>query len=80
MEDTLRELLERTEKYDGPGYWEKYKENYFMKLPADQRVAELAGWDRLLEKEVQPSRETADLITRRREIGALDSLLRRAGR
>jgi hypothetical protein len=81
-EDTLRELLERTEKYSphGENYWEMYKTDHFMKMDPAQRVAELIEWDKLLEFETKPSRDTADLITRRREISDLDNLLRRVGK
>jgi len=51
-----------------------------MKMDPAQRVAELIEWDKLLEFETKPSRDTADLITRRREISDLDNLLRRVGK
>jgi hypothetical protein len=76
---SLGEFFSRMETYgsetDDP--WSEYKTR-FVKLDRAGRANELSCYDDLLENEHRPTRELGEWITKRRELGHLDNLLRRA--
>ena len=61
------------------GSWGAYKE-HFARLNEQERAIELSIYDRSLSEEHAPSKEFATHWQRRRELGGIDSLLRRLGR
>jgi hypothetical protein len=61
------------------GGWDWYREK-FLRHSEDQRIIELTAYDKLLEGETAPSRQTAEYIQKRRELGDLHELLKRGGR
>jgi hypothetical protein len=61
------------------GGWDEYRRRFAQCSP-DNRVTELVAFDELLERETAPSRTTAEYIQRRRNLGDIDNLLRRARR
>jgi hypothetical protein len=77
----LGEILDRTERYtaSGPEYWEAYIAGVAV-MPAQKRAEELVAWDRKLESETAVTRETAELISKRRELGRLHDMLKSVGR
>jgi len=77
--DRLPEILDHSERYTGPAYWENYQAG-FVKMNVQQRAEELVAWDRKMSDEVTPSRQTAELIAKRRELQALHDTLRAVDR
>jgi hypothetical protein len=62
--------------WDGPGgYLDRFSAH-----PPEGRAVEMSCYDKLMEAQHRPTRETAEYITKRRQLGDLDDLLRRAGR
>ena len=59
--------------------WREYTTR-FLKLDRAGRANELACYDDLLENEHRPTRELGEWITKRRELGDIDALLKRTGR
>ena len=74
---SLDEFMTEIDNYYGG--WNAYREK-FLSYPPNNRVIELSAYDKLLEAEHRPTRQTAEYITKRRELGDLDSMLRRVGR
>jgi hypothetical protein len=63
------------------GDWEGYVRDYYLKLDQKQRANELLLFDRALHHEaVHPRKEFAEHWVRRRELGRLDDIMKRAGR
>jgi hypothetical protein len=75
--DSLADFMTDLDNHHGG--WDAYKEKFFGYAP-ESRVIELTAFDKLLQDEHKITREHAEWITKRRELTALDSLLRRAGR
>jgi hypothetical protein len=75
--ESLTEFMTDLENYQGG--WQSYRSRFFDCSP-EQRIIEMSAFDRLLQDEHKVTREHAEFVTRRRELSALDSLLRRAGR
>ena len=66
--------------YDEETVWETYKES-FLKRDAANRDAELKAFDSFAEDKMStPSRETAELLTRKRQLLDLHGMLRKLGR
>jgi len=77
--ETLPEIFEHSERYgDGKDFWTNYLAKVASMDP-HQRAGELAAFDRKMPADIRPSRENAELISKRRELGALHDLLRNAG-
>ena len=77
--DRLPDILDNSERYTGADYWENYLGGV-SKMNVQQRAEELVAWDRKMSDEVTPSRQTAELISKRRELQALHDLLKSVGR
>jgi hypothetical protein len=75
--ENLAEFFQEIDNYHGG--WDAYKEKFFS-YPKDNRIIELSAYDKLLEQELAPTRQTAEYISKRRILGDIDNLLRRAGR
>jgi hypothetical protein len=66
--------------YDEETVWETYKES-FLKRDAANRDAELKAFGAFAEDKMNtPSREVADLLTRKRELLSIHGALRKLGR
>jgi hypothetical protein len=66
--------------YDEEHVWQLYKDG-FLKRDAANRDAELKAFDAFAEdKMATPSRETADLLVRKRQLLDLHGMLRKLGR
>jgi hypothetical protein len=72
LDDFSREL----EHFGG---WDSYRYR-FLNCTPDNRAVELACFDKLLEGEHRVTREHAEFLTKRREIGDLHNMLLRVGR
>ncbi|MFY9839102.1 MAG: hypothetical protein WAK55_22025 [Xanthobacteraceae bacterium] len=77
----LQEILDSASKY----YWNEdafsdFRDREFFRYGPDMRVAVLQGWDKLMQEETKPTRETASLISKKRELDAMHQLLSKAGR
>jgi hypothetical protein len=77
----IQEVLDAVNKY----YWngeafDDFKNQTFLRYSPDERAAVLMGWDRMMEQETKPSRATASLISMKRELDDLHSLLCKANR
>ena len=75
--DSLDEFMTEIDTYHNG--WEGYKAKFFQ-YPPDNRVIELTAFDALLEQEYAPTRQTAEYIQKRRELGDIHSLLLRGRR
>jgi hypothetical protein len=75
--ENLGEFFQEIDTYRGG--WDEYRQK-FLSYPPDNRIIELTAYDRLLDQEYRPNRQTAEYIARRRELGDLHDLLKRAGR
>ena len=81
MEDVrIQELLDSVGKYFDGDTFDRFKTEEFFRYPHDYRVQILMGWDRMMQQEIRPTRETASLISKKRELDDLHALLSRAGR
>jgi hypothetical protein len=76
----LHEIFEGLQKYSDDDVFEKFKTEEFFRYGPAERVAVLAGYDRLMEHETKPSRATAELIDRKRQLDDLHFILKKAGR
>jgi hypothetical protein len=66
--------------YDEETVWETYKDSFLRRSPQN-RDAELKAFDQYAETKMDtPSRETADLLTRKRELLSIHGALRKLGR
>jgi hypothetical protein len=66
--------------YDEESVWQLYKDG-FLKRDAANRDAELKAFDAFAEDKMNtPSREVADLLTRKRELLSIHGALRKLGR
>jgi hypothetical protein len=68
--------------YDEEAVWQTYKDG-FLKRTARDRDAELQGFDKFCadnDKMTTLSRETAELLNRKRELLDVHNMLRRLGR
>jgi hypothetical protein len=74
---SLDEFMTELDNYHGG--WEQYRDK-FLRYEPNNRVIELTAFDKLLEQERQPTRQTAEYITKRRELGTIHDLLKPAGR
>jgi hypothetical protein len=79
-EDTLHEILGGLQKYADDDVFESFKMNEFFRYGPTERIAVLSGWDKKMEMETKPNRETAELIAKKRELNDLHFLLKKAGR
>jgi hypothetical protein len=75
--ENLDEYFSNLDNYHGG--WDAYRQNFLKESP-QVRVGELAAFDKLLAEEYRPTRQTAEYITKRRELGDLHDLLTRAQR
>jgi hypothetical protein len=78
--DSLNEIFDSLEKYEGEEVFDRFRDETFFRYNHDQRVAVLMGWDKLMQEETRPSRQTAAWMARGRELRAVHDLLDRAGR
>jgi hypothetical protein len=63
------------------GSWENYTNGYFMRLSPTQRISEIDVFTRSLDGEKpRASKQYAGYCNRRRELIAIDELLRNVGR
>jgi hypothetical protein len=76
----LHEVFDSLQKYAREDIFDAFKTKEFFRYSPDMRVAVLSGWDRLMEQETKPSRATAELISKKRELDDLHNLLIRGGR
>jgi hypothetical protein len=76
----LHEVFDSLQKYVSEDVFDKFKTEEFFRYGPTERIAVLAGWDRLMQEEIKPTRGTAELIAKKRELDHLHSLLSRAGR
>jgi hypothetical protein len=76
----LHEIFDGLQKYMDDNVFDAFKSKEFFHYGPDVRIAVLTGWDRLMEHESKPSRATAELISKRRELVDLHELLSRGGR
>jgi hypothetical protein len=76
----LHEVFDGLQKYMDDDVFDSFKTREFFNYNPDMRIAVLSGWDRLMEYETKPSRTTAQLINKKRELDDLHLLLRKAGR
>jgi hypothetical protein len=76
----LHEIFDGLQKYMDDDVFDSFKEKEFFHYPPDYRVAVLSGFDRLMEAEIKPTRATAELIAKKRELDDLHFLLKKAGR
>jgi hypothetical protein len=76
----LHEIFGGLQKYMDDDVFDSFKEKEFFHYNSDMRIAVLSGWDRLMERETQPTRATAELINKKRELDDLHFLLKKAGR
>lgn len=66
--------------YDPEEAWGLYKEG-FLKRPLANRDAELQAFDKFCEDRMStPTRETSDLLQRKRELLSIHGMLRKLGR
>ena len=81
MSKPLYESLDSffTELENHYGGWPAFR-NYFLHCPPQARITDLSAYDQLLEGEIRPSREHAEYIAKRRELGDLHDMMLRAGR
>jgi hypothetical protein len=75
--ESLSEFFTEIDTYHGG--WDAYREK-FLRYPEENRIIELTAYDKLLDNESRPTRETAEFITKRRILGDIHNLLKRAGR
>jgi hypothetical protein len=81
MQDTnLNEIFDTLQRYDSDDVWDKFLQDEFFKYNKNERVAVLTGFDKLLQQEVKPNRQTAMWFNRQRELVAMHKTLERAGR
>jgi hypothetical protein len=78
----LGEIFDSIGKYTGgdDSLFDQFKNQEFFRYGPDYRIAVLSGWDRIMQQETRPNRETAMWIARKRELDDLHQLLSRAGR
>jgi hypothetical protein len=76
----LHEIFDGLQKYMNDDVFDSFKTKEFFHYGPDMRIAVLTGWDRLMEQEIKPTRATAELISKRRELVDLHELLSRGGR
>jgi hypothetical protein len=76
----LHEVFHGLQKYMDDNVFDAFKSKEFFHYGPDMRIAVLSGWDRLMEQETKPTRDTAELISKKRELDDLHKLLERAGR
>jgi hypothetical protein len=77
MYDDLDQFFTELNNFHG-GY-DAYRDR-FVRASAEARAAELIGFDKLIENEHKPTREHAEWVTKRRQLGDLHNLLLRGGR
>ena len=66
--------------FDEETVWDLYKEK-FLRRSAENRQAELQAFDKLTEDKMDtPTRETADLLSRKRELLSIHDTMRKLGR
>ena len=75
--ESLDEFFTEIDNYHGG--WDEYRQK-FLSYPPANRVIELTAYDKLLENEHKVTREHAEWVTRRRVLGDIHDLLKRAGR
>ena len=75
--ESLDEFFTEIENYHGG--WNEYRQK-FLSYPPANRAIELTAYDKLLENEHKVTREHAEWVMKRRELGDLHELLKRANR
>jgi hypothetical protein len=75
--DSLDDFFHDIDTYRGG--WDQYCAA-FLRSPVETRVVELSAFDQLLEGQTSVSRQTAERIQMRRQIGDIHQTLLRAGR
>jgi hypothetical protein len=76
----LQEIFGNLQRYFNDDVFDSFKTKEFFHYGPDMRIAVLSGWDRLMEQETKPTRDTAELIAKKRELMDLHQLLERGGR
>jgi hypothetical protein len=82
MSDLLEHLTEYSDFNPDEQAWAVYKNRFLASTP-DHRQAEMRAFDQFVDthdKFSRPTREAADVLARRRELGDLHALARKAGR
>ncbi len=64
---------------DTEGEWDKYKSN-FATRPKAERVTELRKFDSWLDTQTRPTREHAEILSRKRQVEDIHWALDRIGR
>jgi hypothetical protein len=76
----LHEVFDGLQKYMDDDVFDQFRDQEFFRYNKNDRIAVLVGWDRMMEAEVKPTRATAELIAKRRELDFMHELLSKAGR
>jgi hypothetical protein len=76
----LQEVFDSLQKYAREDVFDSFRDQTFFRYSPEERIIVLTGWDRMMAEETKPSRATAELISKKRELDAMHELLSRAGR
>lgn len=78
-DERLGEIFDSYQKYSDVDVFDKFKRD-FLRYSPEVRLEVLTAYDRKMEFETKPTRDHAELISRKRELDDLDRLLKKAGR
>jgi len=80
MDNALTDAMSKYTAFDGDEAWDQYREK-FVRMSAEQRRAELLICDQWVDGHcATPTRESADIWNRRRDLGRWHETLMKAGR
>ena len=82
QDESMEEYRDRVVRYHNADFEDAFRnlKNDFVKAAPHQRIGWLQGWDNALSQEYRPSRDHAEWLAKRRELGDLHEVLKRAGR
>jgi ribosome modulation factor len=80
--ESLEEYRDRIVRYHNADFEQAFQgvKYDFVNAPPEQRIQWLYGWDRALAQENRPTRDHAEWLSKRRELGDLHEAMKKVGR
>jgi ribosome modulation factor len=82
MSESMQEFRDRIQRYHNADFDEAFAKlkNDMIKASPETRIQWLQSWDSAMAEETRITKDHAEWITKRREMGDLHDLLKRNGR
>jgi hypothetical protein len=77
---SLGEIFSTLERYAHSDVFDQWRDQIFFRYSPQQRMETLLEWDKKMQLETKPTKDHAALLSKQRELVAMDRFLRSANR